>query len=195
MDILVITTGGTIGALPYKDPTRPPQFVAMPPEGRDLVQEALVTHFPAYQTRCLSLPPTDSKLMDEVYCTTMLTAMAAAPEKATLVTHGTDALLQTADFMHQHMQTDADLRGKILIITGAMIPLANGVESDGYRNLAFALQSLQDTKMPPGAAHIVLCDFDQNGVWAPRLYRYKPGMYKKFYDADGRYNRIILSSD
>jgi L-asparaginase len=188
VNILVITTGGTIGALPYEDPQRPPQFSSMPPKGRDLVRDALGTHFATHDTRCISLQPRDSKQIDKLYRKNILAIVEAAAENAILITHGTDTILQSADFLYRRFSNS--LGRKAIILTGAMIPLANGQASDGHLNLAFSLDLL--TRFAPELAkiNIVLCDFDKGGAWKPRLYPYRPNQYTKFYDSDGRYNRI-----
>ncbi len=180
MSILVITTGGTIGALPYPDPKNPPEFSAMPPAGCDLVAVALTVFA---NTRSISLEPRDSKLIDEAYRLNIAGLIREVPETAILITHGTDTMLQTADFFFQR-----PVPGKTIILTGAMTPLANGFESDGYRNLAFALEQLAMPGLSP--VNIVLCDFTADGEWQPRLYPYAPDRYEKFYAEDGRYNRL-----
>ncbi len=190
MSILVITTGGTIGALPYEDPQNPPEFSSMPPEGRDLVRIALQTTFASLQTRCISLEPRDSKLIDEDYRNKILTIAAGAPENTVLITHGTDTILKTADFFYHQFSTNPGLVGKAIILTGAMTPLANGASSDGHLNLACSLDQLTGFTSTLAKTNVVLCDFDTQGEWKPRLYPYRPNQYEKFYDPDGRYNRI-----
>jgi L-asparaginase len=180
MAILVLTTGGTIGGLPYPDPEHPPVDAAMPSPGQDLVREALAA-FP--HVRCISLEPRDSKLIDAEYRDNLRALIVQAPETAVLVTHGTDTILQTADFFYLQ-----PVPGKKIILTGAMTPLANGPQSDGYLNLRFALDQFSRADLVP--VSIVLCDFDVAGQWQPRLYPYAPGRYEKFYAEDGRYNRL-----
>ena len=190
MSLLVLTTGGTIGALPYEDPRKPPEFSSMPPAGRDFVREALETHFASVKTRCIALEPCDSKLMDESYRKEILSLIETAPEEAVLITHGTDALLNTADFFYALFRRNAVLGGKKIILTGSMTPLSNGAESDGYLNLAFSLDRLTQRASLPKGVNIVLCDFDKEGAWKPRLYAYAPDTYEKFYDLDCRYSRL-----
>ncbi len=60
-----------------------------------------------------------------------------------LITHGTDTMTDTAHFL-----ADADIRGKTIVITGAMIPFAFGVSSDGFFNLGSALAFVQS--LPAG---------------------------------------------
>ena len=70
-----------------------------------------------------------------------------------IITHGTDAMAHHArqiekmlsqrdthllDDVHAKTYSGAEVvRNKRVIFTGAMMPLANGSESDGYKNLAY----------------------------------------------------------
>ncbi len=62
---------------------------------------------------------------------------AAAPERAIVVTHGTDTMVETA-----HALAAAGLRDKTVVLTGAMVPYAFG-SSDGLFNLGSALSFVQ----------------------------------------------------
>ena len=53
-----------------------------------------------------------------------------------IITHGTDTMVQTAEFIAQH------IKDKIIILTGAMIPIKFG-SSDGLFNLGSALSFIQ----------------------------------------------------
>lgn len=55
-----------------------------------------------------------------------------------LITHGTDTMVKTAKFL-----ADADVHGKTIVITGAMVPYAFGTSSDGFFNLGSALAFVQ----------------------------------------------------
>ena len=55
-----------------------------------------------------------------------------------LITHGTDRIVETATFL-----ADADIQGKTIVLTGAMIPYAFGTSSDGFFNLGSALAFVQ----------------------------------------------------
>ena len=66
----------------------------------------------------------------------------AAPERALLVTHGTDTMVETARAL-----ASADIAGKTIVLTGAMVPYAFG-SSDGLFNLGSALSFVQ--VLPPG---------------------------------------------
>jgi len=199
MSILVITTGGTIGAEACYDFKYKAGFVStMPPDGRDFVREAVEQNFAALKARVIALEPRDSKLMDDAYRHLMIKTAAVAPEAAVLITHGTDTLLRTADTFCQHRIVLPALANKIIVLTGAMIPLANGPESDGYLNLKFSLERLQrlaaDKTAHNNGIYIVLCDHetpgDETSAWLPRLYPYAPGRYEKVYAEDRRFSRL-----
>lgn len=63
--------------------------------------------------------------------------------KQILITHGTDTMVNTAEYLAK-----ADIRGKTIVLTGAMIPYAFGSSSDGFFNLGSALAFVQ--ALPPG---------------------------------------------
>lgn len=66
----------------------------------------------------------------------------AAPERAILITHGTDTMVESARAL-----AAARLDGKTVVLTGAMVPYAFG-SSDGLFNLGSALSFVQ--VLPPG---------------------------------------------
>ncbi|MDX2028605.1 MAG: asparaginase domain-containing protein [Alphaproteobacteria bacterium] len=193
MGILVITTGGTIGALPYEDPRQPPELSAMPSDGVDFVHGVLKEDFKFAAASYISFSPRDSKLIDNDYRKAILAIIEEAKEDKILITHGTDTILQTAQFFYEQSKTNKILNGKVIIITGAMVPLSNGHESDGYLNLEYSLKQLpslagRDDKKN---IYIVLCDQkDSNSMWEPHLYHYEPDHYEKVYAEDARYNRL-----
>ena len=94
--IAVITTGGTIGALPYPDPSRPPAQATMP-EVRNFVEEA-VAEDP--RVILLRMQPCDSNAIDETYRLLIRVSINAIPSRAAVVTHGTDTILETADWLY-----------------------------------------------------------------------------------------------
>ena len=65
------------------------------------------------------------------------------PNDRILITHGTDKMVATAEILAQ-----ADIEGKTIVLTGAMIPYAFGMSSDGFFNLGSALAFVQ--VLPPG---------------------------------------------
>lgn len=60
-----------------------------------------------------------------------------------LLTHGTDRMVDTARVL-----AEANIEGKTIVLTGAMIPYAFGTSSDGFFNLGSALAFVQ--VLPPG---------------------------------------------
>ena len=60
-----------------------------------------------------------------------------------LLTHGTDRMVDTAKVL-----AEAKIEGKTIVLTGAMIPYAFGMSSDGFFNLGSALAFVQ--VLPPG---------------------------------------------
>ena len=84
----------------------------------------------------------DSLEMDDTDREALYQACFNSPEKAVVITHGTDTLTDSANYLaarHQHM---AD---KTLILTGAMRPFRLG-ESDAAFNLGGALMAAQITR-------------------------------------------------
>jgi len=195
MSIFVITTGGTISALPTDDYRRETLATTLVmSSNRDLVRETLEAK-PGFQGRFVTLEFMDSRMIDDIYRLDILKHIEAAPENRILITHGTDTILQTANFLYRSAQDNAALAGKVIVLTGSMMSLANGPESDGYLNLDFALGQL-NTLATAGDTniYIVLCDYEspeiESGTWTPRLYKYAPNTYEKVYGTDGRHNRL-----
>jgi L-asparaginase len=60
-----------------------------------------------------------------------------------IVTHGTDTMAETAQFIANN-----DIEGKTIVLVGAIIPYKFGTSSDGFFNLGAALAFAQC--MPPG---------------------------------------------
>ncbi|MBX2815240.1 MAG: asparaginase [Saprospiraceae bacterium] len=61
-----------------------------------------------------------------------------------LITHGTDTMVQTAQFL----ASTSGLEHKVIILMGAMIPYTFGTSSDGFFNLGSGLAFVQT--LPPG---------------------------------------------
>jgi L-asparaginase len=60
------------------------------------------------------------------------------PAQRILITHGTDRMVETA-----RMLVESGIKGKTIVLTGAMIPYAFGTSSDGFFNLGSALAFAQ----------------------------------------------------
>lgn len=177
--LFAVSTGGTIGAEPYADPKNPPKSCSMP-EGRDLVLEWFERKAPLAARA--ALPQVDSKAIDEAYRKRLLDLVISRPEAAAVISHGTDTLVETADFLVAH-----GIGGKTAVLVGAMTPLSNGPESDGEANLKAAVAAASTAG--PGV-FIVLSDWTEDGDWAPRLYEHRVGAWVKLRDADGRRSRL-----
>jgi L-asparaginase len=65
-----------------------------------------------------------------------------------LITHGTDRMVETARVL-----AGANLQGRTIVLTGAMIPYAFGTSSDGFFNLGSALAFVQAL---PAGVYIVM---------------------------------------
>lgn len=84
----------------------------------------------------------DSLELDDRGRAAIVERARATEERAIVVTHGTDTMVQTAGAL-----AAADLAGKTIVLTGAMVPYAFG-SSDGLFNLGSALSFVQ--VLPPG---------------------------------------------
>ena len=79
----------------------------------------------------------DSLEMDDVGRATIVARCRAAEERALVITHGTDTMVDTARAL-----AAARLDDKTIVLTGAMVPYAFG-SSDGLFNLGSALSFAQ----------------------------------------------------
>ncbi len=61
-----------------------------------------------------------------------------SPHHDIIITHGTDTMVETAERI-----AAANLEGKTIILTGAMVPYAFGTSSDGFFNLGSAMAFAQ----------------------------------------------------
>ena len=84
----------------------------------------------------------DSLEMDDAGRAAVVARAREASERAILITHGTDTMVETARAL-----ASAGLDGKTIVLTGAMVPYAFG-SSDGLFNLGSALSFAQ--VLPPG---------------------------------------------
>jgi len=84
----------------------------------------------------------DSLDMDDAGRARIVAGCRSARERAVVVTHGTDTMVETARAL-----ATAALQDKTIVLTGAMVPYAFG-SSDGLFNLGSALSFAQ--VLPPG---------------------------------------------
>jgi L-asparaginase/Glu-tRNA(Gln) amidotransferase subunit D len=137
---LIITTGGTIEAEAYSG--APPENVT--PLARPFIQEALEIALPHEDVEVLPLCNLDSKSVTPDH----LQAIAAIIKARTdvdrvIVTHGTDTMIA-------HAQETADklealgVSGPRVVFTGAMKPLMNGMQTDGWSHLANLVRRMEE---------------------------------------------------
>jgi L-asparaginase len=84
----------------------------------------------------------DSLDLDDAGRAAIVERARSCPERAIVITHGTDTMVQTGRAL-----AEAALADKTVVLTGAMVPYAFG-SSDGLFNLGSALSFVQ--VLPPG---------------------------------------------
>jgi L-asparaginase len=130
MQIRILVTGGTFdkeydeltGRLFFRD-THVPEMLRLGRARLDLTIETAMM--------------LDSLEMDDGGREAIVARCRDAAERAIVVTHGTDTMVETARALGW-----ADLAGKTIVLTGAMVPYAFG-SSDGLFNLGSALSFVQ----------------------------------------------------
>lgn len=135
MKIRILVTGGTFdkrydeltGHLYFRD-THLPEMLRL---GRSRLDVAVET-----------VMMIDSLDLDAAGREAIVARARASAERALVVTHGTDTMVQTAAAL-----AAAGLASKTIVLTGAMVPYAFG-SSDGLFNLGSALSFVQ--VLPPG---------------------------------------------
>lgn len=135
MKIRILVTGGTFdkeydeltGTLFFRD-THVPEMLRLGRAFLDLTIETAMM--------------IDSLDMDDRGRAAIVARCRAAEERAIVITHGTDTMVETARALGA-----AALDGQTVVLTGAMVPYAFG-SSDGLFNLGSALSFAQ--VLPPG---------------------------------------------
>ncbi len=131
--ITIVTVGGTIDKV-YFDALS--DFAVGESAMTRILSDANVT----IEVRIAPLMRKDSLDMDDADRTAVRDAVAAAPGRMVIVTHGTDTMAKTAAL--------ARVPGKTVVFTGAMQP-ASQRDSDAVFNTGFALAAVQ--LLPEGA--------------------------------------------
>jgi L-asparaginase len=127
-DVLILTTGGTIDKL-YFDALSAYQI------GDSVVDRLLRTARVTLPHRIVELMRKDSLDLTDDDRATIASAVAAAPERRIVITHGTDTMTETA-------QALGDVAGKTVVLVGALAP-ARFAESDATFNLGMAFAAAQ----------------------------------------------------
>jgi L-asparaginase len=135
MQIRILVTGGTFDK-EYDELTGQLYF-------RDThVQEMLRRGRARLELAIETVMMIDSLEMNDAGRAAIVARCREAPERAIVVTHGTDTMVETGRAL-----ATADLDGRTVVLTGAMVPYAFG-SSDGLFNLGSALSFAQ--VLPPG---------------------------------------------
>ncbi|MFW0778006.1 MAG: asparaginase domain-containing protein [Rickettsiales bacterium] len=146
-DILFMMTGGTIDAEAYADPARPPKQSIMLRDS--LVSETVIALGYADDCRFFQWTMKDSKdfTVSELYAMAVFIKQRRAQH--IIITHGTDRMPENSRILANELaETD-----KTIIMTGSMLPLANGVESDAPENLRYAIEHIESL---PAGVHVVM---------------------------------------
>ncbi|MCE7887828.1 MAG: asparaginase [Alphaproteobacteria bacterium PRO2] len=131
-----IITGGTIDKV--YDPVS--QITRMAPESiiplylKNAINPAL--HDISYETLFM----VDSNEITESMRKKILHAITSSKENWVIITHGTDTMSVTAEFLKDHLPPT---HGRTIIFTGSMTPLREFTLSDGGFNLGYAISSLE----------------------------------------------------
>jgi L-asparaginase len=81
----------------------------------------------------------DSRNVNEKDREKLLKAIVKSSSKNFLILHGTYTMPDTAKFLHDHRKK---FPGKVVTLTGSMVPLEGFAKSDAPFNLGFAIASL-----------------------------------------------------
>lgn len=129
--VVVLTTGGTIdkyysvaGELEIDQPTVGP------------ILEQAATNL---ETEVRSVVAIDSLDMTDEHREVLAQALTDADERRVVVTHGTDTMPETADFLRQRPEA---IEGKTIVLTGAMQPSCMRL-TDAPFNVGAAVASAQ----------------------------------------------------
>ncbi|KFG91990.1 L-asparaginase [Sphingobium herbicidovorans NBRC 16415] len=126
--ILILTTGGTIDKI-YFDALSDYQV------GETVMAKLLDIARVKRPFRIEEVTRKDSLELDDADRALIRERAAAAPESHIVITHGTDTMTDTAAML-------GDLRGKTIVLVGALAPARFG-ESDASFNLGMAFATVQ----------------------------------------------------
>lgn len=148
-NLKIITTGGTIDKL-YFDDLSDYQI------GKPIIGELLNTYHVGFDFEVLPLLKKDSIYITDEDRELIKRVIEKSDESHFLITHGTDTMVDTAQFLNS-------IKGKTIVMTGALTP-ARFNSTDAIFNIGCAVAAVQ-TK-PPGVWVIM------NGlVWDPMQVR------------------------
>lgn len=134
MNIKIIATGGTIDKI-YFDATS--EFQVGEPQAGEVLKRANVN----FSYEIVSLMRKDSLDLTDRDRQLIRAVVEASSERHIIVTHGTDTMALTAQFV-------SDVPDKIIVFTGSMQP-ARFHQTDAIFNIGCAVTAVQ--LLPPGA--------------------------------------------
>lgn len=160
----LIAAGGTIDSKPYGDVH--PEYIT--PLEVSMVHHVAHSLDVAGECKFFRFSDKDSKEFHPAELNKLAGIIKARPESHIIVTFGTDWLPEIARYMQKQLRSTK----KTITLTGALLPLSNGLHSDGYKNLEVALSrnALDD----PGVKVVM-----HGEVFEPQ-YLYKDFLAKKF---------------
>lgn len=148
-NLKIITTGGTIDKL-YFDDLSDYQI------GQPIIGELLQTYHVGFDFDVVPLLKKDSIYITDEDRSLIRQLIEKADESHILITHGTDTMVETAQFL-------TGIEGKTIVLTGALTP-ARFNATDAIFNIGCAVAAVQ--AKPPGVWVVM------NGqIWDPEEVR------------------------
>ena len=142
----IITTGGTIDKL-YFDDASEYQI------GTPVIGDLLHSYKVAFRFEVVSLMKKDSLYINDDDRELIKRVIEKSEEKHFLITHGTDSMVDTANYL-------ADIKDKVIVLTGALTP-ARFQNTDAIFNIGCAIAAVQTLQQ---GAWVIM-----NGlVWDPK---------------------------
>ncbi|HFC30058.1 MAG TPA: asparaginase [Oceanospirillales bacterium] len=142
----IITTGGTIDKL-YFDDASEYQI------GTPVIGDLLHSYKVAFRFEVVSLMKKDSLYINDDDRELIKRVIEKSDEKHFLITHGTDSMVDTANYL-------ADIKDKVIVLTGALTP-ARFQNTDAIFNIGCAIAAVQTLQQ---GAWVIM-----NGlVWDPK---------------------------
>ncbi len=132
--IHIIATGGTIDGV--YDPSSERKVTGTKSSIRAYLEKTIAPHFSIELNEIMMI---DSLDMTDNHREKIVDAINATETKKILITHGTSAMVETAQFINKNI-TD---NNKTIILVGAMIPLEGFYPTDAPFNLGYAIAQAQ----------------------------------------------------
>ena len=137
-DIHIIATGGTIDGV--YDPASERKVTKSKSNIVGYIEGTIAPHF---KTHFKELMMIDSLDMTDDHRQQIVDEIESTEGNKILITHGTSTMVETAQFIRQHLLPD---NNKTIVLVGAMVPLEGFYPTDAPFNLGYAIASLQNLK-------------------------------------------------